>query len=207
MIKAMQLRNFLLGKPDSTSLETVMASDATYTDALRLLLCTPAYARDILASSTAMTAVAASSTAMTAVAASSTAMTAVAASSTAKAAIWGDASALKTLQQQLTPQVLAEAMTPLTASSTSDITIKTRRVLILGWYTGSAHIYHYDGTGSSKAYTKTSINNTPGICVSGGAWNYFDTPDLESAVHTQNAAGYGLYAWSESKIYALEVDA
>ena len=187
MIKAMQLRNFLLGKPDSTSLETVMASDATYTDALRLLLCTPAYARDILASSTAMTA--------------------VAASSTAKAAIWGDASALKTLQQQLTPQVLAEAMTPLTASSTSDITIKTRRVLILGWYTGSAHIYHYDGTGSSKAYTKTSINNTPGICVSGGAWNYFDTPDLESAVHTQNAAGYGLYAWSESKIYALEVDA
>ncbi len=88
MIRAIRLLNDVnSGATTGATLESILSGDAGHLGEWQQMLQFRGAARQLAASSTAMTAVIASSTAMTAVAASSTAMTAVAASSTAMTAV------------------------------------------------------------------------------------------------------------------------
>ena len=182
MVRAMRMLNAVeAGTLSGAQLEALLIADPGRLAELNVLLGMRGQTRRIVASSTAMTAVAASSTAMTAVAASSTAMTAVVASSTAMTAVDASDQALRIWTLAGTNQVWSNFanFTAVAASSTAMTAVaasSTAMTAVAASSTARAAIYNSDtaleaiaasttaiaAIAASAGYqTKTGINSAP----------------------------------------------
>lgn len=229
MIRAMSLRGMLLSKSDPAWLEPMLTKNPGYKEVLCELLSSAAWRRDIMENHNAVSAIIASDAALSSAVTVSDFMTeavrkerfmeAIKNSASAREAVWGSASALKAIQEGMPLDLImsSSAFSKLIVGSNSNTYIwgvsPTKRVIIVGFscYNQNNIDFGQSSTKGSENRVATYKNSVRGgsVCVSGGAWNYSDTPDPEFDIHTSKASGWGLYYQYISAqyfIYYLPVD-